>query len=54
MLEHTVMENLRLITEHTLLFTLIQLAVIVAAGAISGYIAKRLRQPQVVGQIIGV
>ncbi|MBI3256122.1 MAG: cation:proton antiporter [Candidatus Andersenbacteria bacterium] len=47
------MENLRLITEHTLLFTLIQLAVIVAAGAIFGYIAKRLRQPQVVGQIIG-
>jgi Kef-type K+ transport system membrane component KefB len=48
-----VMENLRLITEQTLLFTLIQLGVIIAAGAIFGYIAKRLRQPQVVGQIIG-
>src|SRR6185369_2482397 len=47
------MENLRLISEQTLLFTLIQLAVIVAAGALFGYIAKRLRQPQVVGQIIG-
>ena len=47
------MENLRLITEHTLLFTLIQLAVIVAAGALFGYIGRRLRQPQVVGQIIG-
>jgi Kef-type K+ transport system membrane component KefB len=39
-------------TEHILLFTLVQLAVIIIAARVAGYLARRVGQPRAVGEIV--
>jgi Kef-type K+ transport system membrane component KefB len=39
-------------TEHILFFTLVQLAVIIIAARVAGYLARRVGQPRAVGEIV--
>lgn len=39
-------------TEHVLFFTLVQVAVIIVAARVAGYLARRIGQPRAVGEIV--
>jgi Kef-type K+ transport system membrane component KefB len=39
-------------TEHVLFFTLVQIAIIIVAARVAGYLARRIGQPRAVGEIV--